>query len=355
MSGKTLFGEIEHILSHNYMRRDVYKALMGGALAYGMHPLAALALPVRNESAKSRVSFVTGSDRRDMIADVLGPIEKDIKKDLAGKKKIIIKCNLVGPETLSSTPVDSVRGILDVMTRIYDGPIFVGDSTGRIYPGPVSTMHHFELHGYLDLPREYDVKLIDLNDYPTRPLWILDNRKHPQPVNIIETFLDPDVYNISLTRLKTHGKFVTVTLGVKNMVMGSPICHYRQKAADGRNEKVFMHSGAHHHLNVNMFFVAQHINVGLSVLDGLVGMEGNGPTAGTPVEHGVALAGRDVVAVDKVGTVLMGTDFNEVLYLKYCAEAGLGHGELSSIDILGPPIDDHIIPYRRHENNPGES
>ncbi|MFC1552516.1 DUF362 domain-containing protein [Candidatus Latescibacterota bacterium] len=354
MSNHTyMFNTIEKTLFQSYSRRSVHKILLANAIAGCMYPLTGMAMPERSIADKRPVSFATGTDRREMIAQVLKPIEREIVKEISGKKKIIIKCNLVAPEPLSATHVDAVRGILDVITRLYDGPIYVGDSTGRTYPGPIGTMRHFEIHGYLDLPREYNnVKLLDLNDCNTNPLWILDDNQHPRPVNIIDTFLDPDVYNISLTRFKTHGRLITVTLGVKNMVMGSPISHYRQQAAAGRNEKVFMHSGEHSNLNVNMFFVAQRINVGLSVLDGFVGMEGNGAAQGTPVEHGVALAGTDIVAVDKVGTHLMDIDFEEVLYLKYCGDAGLGQSDLSSIDIIGPSLDEHIIQYRRHDNNP---
>ena len=41
-------------------------------------------------------------------------------------------------------------------------------------------------------------------------------------------------------------------------------------------------------------------------VDGYIGMEGRGPVNGTIVEHRIALAGHDVIAVDRIGLELMG-------------------------------------------------
>jgi uncharacterized protein (DUF362 family) len=299
-------------------------------------------------SDSSTVSFVAGDNRREMMRRALAPLEEEIRAGVKGKQ-VVIKANLVGPDPLCAAHVDAVRGILDFLGPIYGKKVIVGDSTGRIYDGPVGTWKHFEIHGYLDLPKEYRVKLLDLNDRPTKVLWIMDERVHPRPINIIDTFLDPDVYMISLARLKTHGD-VIATLSVKNTVMGSPISHYHQAAAEGRCEKTFMHAGGLKGIHFNIFLVARDVRPRLCVLDGLVGMEGNGPTAGTAVDHGVALAGTDMVAVDRVALELMGIPFDDVGYLTYCAEAGYGEGNLANIRIVGPPLADHIKKYKLHDN-----
>ncbi len=297
---------------------------------------------------ESTVSFVTGADRRQMMLDVLEPLRDEIAEGIRGRQ-VVIKANLVGPDPLCAAHADAVRGVLDFLTPICRNKIVVGDSTGRTYPGPMGTWKHFELHGYLDLPKEYNCQLLDLNDRPTRTLWIVERGPRPRPVNIIDTFLDPGVYLISLCRLKTHSD-VVATLSVKNTVMGSPVSHYRQRSAEGRNEKSFMHSGGIKNINFNIFLVAQQVMPSLSVIDGLVGMEGNGPTKGTAVEHGIALAGTDAVAVDTVGMTCMGIDTRDVGYLSYCADAGLGRGDLSNIRVPGHDPRDHVIPYRLHDN-----
>lgn len=338
-------------------RRSFIKSIAAGAAGMTIAPLlfTKKAHSVSLEPAPARVSFVTGTDRRDMMHRVLEPLRDDIRKEIQGKQ-IVIKANLVGPDELCATHADAVRGVLDFLKPIYKKRVIVGDSTGRTYPGPMGTWKHFEIHGYLDLPKEYNIKLVDFNDMPTNVLWIIDKDYHPFGINIINTFLDPDNYIISLTRPKTHNGVIT-TLSVKNIVMGSPISHYKQRSVEGRNEKSFMHSGSHDlqvqqgfkTINFNIFLVAQHVRPQLAVIDGLVGMEGNGPNEGTAVEHGIALAGTDRIAVDRIAVELMGINFDDVGYLTYCAHAGMGQSDLGKITIIGPDIRKHIIPYKPHE------
>ena len=344
----------DEMLEMSRDRRSFIKKIAAGAAGLATAPLA---MPgkvhaVQSEPGISTISFVTGNDRRDMIYRALNPLKDTIKKAIQ-KKQVIIKANLVGPDKLSAAHADAVRGVLDFLKPIYKKRVIVADSTGRTYPGPMGTRKHLEIHGYLDLPKEYKVKLVDLNDMPTKVLWILDKDAHPLGVNIIDTYLDPDNYIISLTRLKTHGD-VVATLSVKNIVMGSPISYYKQRKAEGRNHKTLMHSGGCKGINYNIFLVAQHVRPQLSILDGLVGMEGNGPTKGTAVEHGVALAGTDMIAVDRTGVELMGIDFADIGYLNYCAQAGMGQSDLSKITVIGPDISDHIIRYKLHENIAGQ-
>ncbi|MFC1606519.1 DUF362 domain-containing protein [Candidatus Latescibacterota bacterium] len=309
-------------------------------------PKTANAVDVQPDPAT--VSFITGRDRRDMMHQVLEPLKDKIAQGIKGKQ-VIIKANLVGPDPLCAAHVDAVRGVLDFLKPIYKKRVIVADSTGRTYPGPMGTWKHFDIHGYLDLPRKHKVKLVDLNDMPTKKLWITNENFHASGVNIIDSYLDPDNYIISLTRLKTHNG-VVVTLSIKNIVMGSPISHYKQRVAKGRNEKQLMHMGGHKNINFNIFLVSRHVRPHLSIIDGLTGMEGNGPTKGTAVEHGVALAGTDMLAVDRVSTELMGVNFNDVGYLKYVADAGLGQSDMTKITILGQDIRNHVIQYRLHDN-----
>lgn len=332
-------------------RRSFMKKITIGAagLALGSQIVPDISNAQNVIPGRSDVSFITGTDRREMMYQVLKPLEKEIKQGIQNKQ-VIIKANLVGPDKLCAPHVDALRGVLDFLTPIYKKRILVGDSTGRQYPGPLSTFKHFEIHNYLTLPKEYNVKLVDLNDEPYTTMWIVDNQFHPFGINIINTFHDPDNYMISLTRLKTHDT-VVVTLSVKNMVMGSPVNHYKRKAAAGRNEKSYMHNGGPKGINFSMFLIAKKVRPQLSIIDGLVGMEGNGPTQGTAVEHGVALASTDMLSIDRIGVKLMGVNYDDIGYLNYCATAGMGQDDLSKIRIIGDDNpDDHIIQYKLHKN-----
>jgi uncharacterized protein (DUF362 family) len=92
-------------------------------------------------------------------------------------------------------------------------------------------------------------------------------------------------------------------------------------------------------LDYNLFTVMQHLHIDLAVIDGFEGMESNGPVLGDPVDHRVAVAGRDYLAVDRVGAEIMGVDFDNIRYLNYLWDLGFGEGDLSKIQIIGEAIE----------------
>ncbi|MFC1692335.1 DUF362 domain-containing protein [Candidatus Latescibacterota bacterium] len=299
------------------------------------------------EQDESRVSFVTGNDRRDMIYEVLKPFENHLREAIKNKQ-VVIKLNCVGQNghPLMVTPPDAVRGVLDFLKPIYNKRVIVAESTVQ----NKNTEKTFEIFGYMPLEKEYNVKIVELNHEPTTYQWILDKDLKPAPIRIINTFLDPDNYIISVTRLKTHN-CVVATLTLKNVVMGSPLKIPRLKI----NEKSKMHATGKTNrspkmINFNIFLMAHRVHPDFAVLDGFEGVEGNGPANGTPVDHRVALAGPDYVSVDRIGSELMGIPWEDIGYLNFCADAGLGQGYRSRIKIIGPDIKDHIIKYKLHEN-----
>jgi uncharacterized protein (DUF362 family) len=96
--------------------------------------------------------------------------------------------------------------------------------------------------------------------------------------------------------------------------------------------------------------MAHRVHPDFSVLDGVEGSQGNGPTEGEPVDHRVVLAGQDYVAVDRIGSELMGIPWENIGYLQYCASAGLGQGDRSKIKVIGADPGSHIIKYKLHKN-----
>jgi len=305
-------------------------------------------------SGNRPVSFVTGTDQQEASYQVLKPLEGEIESAIQDKQVVIkINSGQVAKELwLNATDKNFIRGILDFLKPVYDKQVIVAESTaaGPTEKGITSTFMGFENYNYMPLLREYNVKFIDLNDEPTTTKWILDENRHPLGINIINTFLDPNVYLISATRLKSHNCVIS-TLSLKNTVMASPINHFRQKERQGRNEKPYMHSGGNRGLSFNIFQLAQlGVQPDLAVLDGVVGMEGNGPVRGTPIEQGVAIASTDWLAADRLGVELMGADYNDVKYLNWCGDAGMGQDNLSEIDIIGPDYTEHITKYKMHDN-----
>ena len=334
-------------------RRLFLKGLAGTAAGLALGGASGLdaAEKVKAADRRSRVAFVAGNDRRDMMRDVLKPFEKEIREGIRGKK-VVVKPNLVWDgNPLCATHPDAVRGVLDFLKPMYKGTVIVAESTAS----PKGTMYCFEEYGYKPIEREFNAKIVDLNTDSWTNVWIQDSNGYPIDIKIIDTFLDPDTYIISLARMKTHD-CVVATLGFKNMLMAAPlnVMKDRPEFVKNQHEKAKMHLGPAQSpskgINYNMFLLSHHVRPEFTIIDGFEGMEGKGPAAGTPVDHRVMLAGPDVVSVDRVGIELMGIDYTNVGYLQWCSAAGIGQGDRAKIDLIGPDTSKYVKKYRLHDN-----
>ena len=158
--------------------------------------------------------------------------------------------------------------------------------------------------------------------------------------------LDPNSFIISAAKLKTH-MFVVATFSLKNVIVGSAIKESGSKpGAKGRSDKFIMHGGGVRGIHYNLTALAPRLHPHLAVIDGFEGMEGEGPVDGTPVDHRVCVVSTDWLAADTVGAELMGLGIGKVGHLTYAAQAGLGQADLNKIEILGPPLKDHIKAYK---------
>jgi uncharacterized protein (DUF362 family) len=335
--------------------KNISLGAAGLSLGAGSFQISDFRFQISNEASAaqvlpglSRVSFAAGKDRRQLMVEILKPFEKEIKEGIKGKQ-VIIKPNCVWHDyPLCATHPDAVRGVLDFLKPIYSKKVIIGESTAS----PNGTMSIYEKYGYTPLEREYNAKLVDLNLDTTTIKWILGENRYPLDIRIIDTFLNPNNYIISLARMKTHD-CVVATLSMKNMIMASPVNVPKNHPnfVANQSEKAKMHQGGPKGINYNMYMVAHFARPKLAIIDGVEGMEGNGPAAGTPVEHGIALAGLDAVSVDRVGLELMGIDYKDVGFLQWCSAAGLGQGDRTKIQIDGTEdLSKHIIKYKLRDN-----
>ena len=327
-------------------RREFLKRLFIGSAGL------AIGFPVRRHDtpvlplklSPSTIYFRTGSDRRQMIYDVLLPLEETVKSSM-GNRQIIIKPNfVVSGRPLCATHVDATRGVLDFLKRITDRQIIIAES-----PASADAMRCFDQYGYNALKKEYGVQLVDLNAEPTIEVGnIAQSDGGVTRVRIIRALLDKNNYVISVSLPKTHDT-VVATLTTKNIIMASPL-----KLGREENDKVKMHGGRMgaqfgEYLTKNMFLLADKLLPDLAVLDGFEGMEGNGPVIGSSVQHRVALAGTDSIAVDAIGIKLMGIEPRYLQYLKWCGDAGLGNFDESQINVVGPNLSKFIKKYKPHD------
>jgi uncharacterized protein (DUF362 family) len=248
-----------------------------------------------------RVAVTIGNYRKQNLDQALNLVADDVAERLRSVRSVLIKPNFVSSSNqLASTHVDAVRSVIEFVRKYSGASILVAEA------GAEGTKAAFRNFGFENLTSEYDnVQLVDLNDSEKTPV---DN------LQVSKIALEAD-FKISVAMLKTHD-FVDVTMTLKNWVVGTVITE-PQITATGKKwyrNKEF-HSGSAE--DTHRAIMAQYAQnkPDLAVIDGFMGMEGQGPTGGDPVEMKVALAGTDAMAVDRTASKLMGFNPDQVKYL----------------------------------------
>jgi uncharacterized protein (DUF362 family) len=332
-----------------WSRRDLIKTVGAGMLgaaaipATGLGAYAKVLEPPRYRSRgglslfhppeeTSNVALIKGNDRSENIYKALKLIENEVFSGIQGKQ-ILIKPNFVQTsKQLAATHVDAVKGILEFLRPRYKKEVLIGESTAT----KEGTFAGYKNYGYEAMVNNYKVKLIDLNlgSYDYR--YTIGANNEPVKIRICSPFLDPNLYIISTAIMKTHG-FASVTLSLKNMLLGAPMNDY--KTSDKNNMHMGPHGEPNDIIHFNMFHMAQHVFPDLAVIDGFTGMEGDGPSRGTPVDSRIAVASVDPLAADVLSARLMGYDSKKILYLSAMTDAGMGQGRLEKIKVLGDQVE----------------
>ena len=336
-------------------RRDFIRtSLLGGIAATVMPAYLMKALAEQTKvsiNTNSGVSLVTGSNRADMAFRALQPFSKEIAQAI-GNKRIIVKPNLVASDIqLSATHKDTIEGILEFYKSIGKlENVVIAESAAD---GP--TMTAYDNYGYIPMADKYKVKLIDIDANPPQILYVADELDlHPKPVRMSSLLMDRNNFVMSVARMKTHDR-VFATLSLKNVAVAAPIKDPgfnfgRNRPAGARSDKALIHGSGFRGINYNLFNVAFSVRPDLAFIDGYDGMQGDGPTNGTVVDHRVCVAGLDWLSVDRVGVELMGIDPSNIGYLNFCADAGMGQFDINKINIVGEKLADHIKTYQLSRN-----
>ena len=103
-----------------------------------------------------------------------------------------------------------------------------------------------------------------------------------------------------------------------------------------------------HHLVVNEAIsdINELLRPAFAIMDGTVGLEGNGPKTGRPKVADVVLASSDLVALDATAARLMGFVAEEIEHLAVASARGLGRTDASAIDVLGMDVEGVNFAFR---------
>lgn len=248
--------------------------------------------------------------------DLIGGIQNFVREG----NRVLLKPNLLygkSPEKAVTTHPSIVRGMIQIV-REAGGIPFIGDS-----PAVGSLTKTAEKAGIKAVADEMKCPLVEF-DKPVLPPK--GGGKIFKQLEIDQTVLEADVV-INLPKFKTHGMML-LTLGVKNLfgcVPGPRKALWHLKA--GEDRKTFAQ------ILVDIY---QIIQPSLTILDGIVGMEGNGPNSGRTIPLGLILASGNSLSLDQVACDLLGISRGSLLTNRMAFEQGMGK---DGIDVLGERVE----------------
>ncbi len=285
----------------------------------------------KSESASgqnsARVSIVRANDYElprlvpaiQRSIELIGGLETIIKPG----DRVFVKINHLPPPSppergIVTHPV-FVEAVLELLKKA-GAEITVGD---EIETAPIDG---FSTSGFRQMCQRAGVRLTNLREegFVAREC----NGLLLKEVYLSKTALEADVI-VNLPKLKTHSLTV-FTGGIKNMYGTIPGSFRRRLHGEYPDSEDFSRM-------LTDIFSA--IRPQLTLMDGIVAMEGEGPAAGSVRKLGVILASRDAVAVDAVATGIIGMDPMDIATTRYAHERGLGVGNPDSIEVVGESIE----------------
>jgi uncharacterized protein (DUF362 family) len=245
-------------------------------------------------------------------------------------KTILLKPNLVGPDPagVMNTHPAVIAATRESFLRLGASEVLIGDGPAmdRDTEGIVESVRLREYAG--PLARTF----VDLNLDDVERVVLKTHASRLQELYLPKTALGVD-FLVSMPKLKTH-HWAGVTLSMKNMFGIVPGGCY------GWPKNVLHWAG----IDRAILDINAAARPDFAIVDGIVGMEGNGPIQGTPKACGVLVFGSDPVAVDATCCRVMRLMPERV---KYLARAGtlLGHIKYDKIQQLGESVESVRTPF----------
>ena len=273
--------------------------------------------PFQLDTSRPSVFWVSGGDPYSNTRAVLSNIDLSPSEN----KRVLLKPNVgrsVQPGTGITTHPQVVAAAIDAF-RDSGADVAVGESpiTG------VAALDAFEDSGIASVAKRRNCPLIDMDVRRYVTVEIPDGVAI-RSLKVCREIVEYDVI-VSIPVMKTH-MHTGVTLSVKNMKG----CLWRRSKVDlhmlpqleGREEKP---------LDIAIADMSSVLRPHLSIVDGTIGMEGLGPSAGKPKVLGVVLVGVDAFATDSLACGIMGISAHDVPHLRIGAQRGYGVIDLGSI------------------------
>jgi len=247
--------------------------------------------------------------------DLLGGVTNFIRPG----SRVLLKPNLLmakEPEFGIDTHPEVVRAMIKVLKGI-GCHVVVGDGPS-VWGNQVENVEEvYRRSGIERVCAEEDAELVEFD------------KKRFRGEFPMTTLLDQCDYLVNIPKFKTH-EFTLLTGAIKNLfglVWGTFKTELHKNYFKPENfAKILVD-------------VYQEARPALTVVDGIIAMEGDGPASGGKLrELNLMLAGKDCVAIDSVMAAIMGVAPKSVLTTKEAAARGLGEADINKIEILGESL-----------------
>jgi uncharacterized protein (DUF362 family) len=223
-------------------------------------------------------------------------------KELNGKR-ILLKPNLV--ETASGAPHINthplvLRGAIEAFLRLGASTVMVAEGPGHRR----DTLAVYEESGLADVLTEDRIRFHDLNYITGYELPNAGRQSSMRTLTFPGLFREVD-WIVSVAKMKTH-HITGATLSMKNLFGVMPGMYY------GWPKNVLHHAG----IENSILDINATLKPHFAIVDGIVGMEGDGPIMGDPKHVGVLVMGRNFTSVDATCCRIMGIDPYKVSHLE---------------------------------------
>ena len=285
--------------------------------------------------ATSRVAILEARSYQASLEDIIRHGLHLFKLDLKGKR-IVLKPNLVefDPKGVINTHPAVIEAAIASFRSLGARDVVVAEGPGHRRDNE----YLLTASGVYEVINEHRVRYVDLNTDDVRLTKLRSSLTDLRQLYIPETLFNADLL-VSMPKLKTH-HWAGVTLSLKNMFGIVPGSIY------GWPKNALHWAGIHRSiLDINSSLPIPQF----AIVDGIVGMEGNGPLQGQAKQSGVLILGEDLVAVDATAARLMKIEPRKIDYLEI-ADRFLGNISYEKIELVGERLERFQQDYRVIEN-----
>ena len=238
--------------------------------------------------------------------------------------RVLLKVNLIGPKTSETAEVthsEFVRAMVRILMGM-DCEVWIADSSGGAIAGIAPTAQSFKVAGYERVAQEEGALIKNFDREGV--VSVAPESRCEASMHIAKPMFDADVV-INLPKLKTHSAqiFSGAVKNVFGCIPGLKKAKYHKMAPNPGN------------FGQIICDIHKATNIRLHIMDGILAMQGEGPTAGTPYRAGKILVSTDSLALDTVAAKMGGMNLLDVPILETAQNRNLGEGNLKNICLAG--------------------